>query len=303
MNTLAKREAFLTERKSGLGGSDAAAACGLDPFKSARALYEEKTGGLTEFSDNRFTRAGRILESGIADLFAEVHGLQLRKKHVMATHRKHPFMLAHVDRVVVGQRALVEVKNVDGFVYRNSGEWGEEDTDHVPLRYLFQALHYLVTLDYEVCFFAVLVGGNDLKRYVVRRDKETEELLVENERAFWIDHVMKGLPPSHDFDSGEVFKLVKRLHPGSDGRIIELPEDVYGYHLALQDAVKREKSARLEADGYRARILDAMNGAAIGRFSVGGEYRYSQIHREGYTVQATDFTTLRYCKSSKDVTS
>ena len=38
------RDAWLAERQTGLGGSDAAAVLGVDPFKTKHELWLEKTG-------------------------------------------------------------------------------------------------------------------------------------------------------------------------------------------------------------------------------------------------------------------
>ncbi|NDC64365.1 MAG: hypothetical protein EBZ59_10375, partial [Planctomycetia bacterium] len=39
-----RRAAWLHERRAGIGGSDAAAACGIDPYRDRLTLWAEKVG-------------------------------------------------------------------------------------------------------------------------------------------------------------------------------------------------------------------------------------------------------------------
>jgi putative phage-type endonuclease len=290
-------QAFLEDRKQGIGGSDAACALALDEYRTPRELYGIKTGELPDdFSDNRFTRAGRVLESAIANLYAEQFGVTLRKKLVPMVHPRFPFMRGWLDRTIVGVRAVLEIKNVDGMVFRKSGEWGEPGSDQVPLRYLVQCAHYLAITGYPVAFLGALVGGNDLKRYVIERDLEFEEELIEGEHGFW-QHVVKREPPPLDYAHPSALGLVKRLYPGSGGRIIELPNEANELHLQVIEGRELEKQGKAMQDEAKAHLLELMKtqGASIGRLSTGGEYRYSKVHRNGYEVEATDYERFQFC--------
>ena len=56
------REAWLKLRKTGIGGSDAAAICGLNPYASAVHVFQEKTSEELNVKDNEPMRQGRGLE-------------------------------------------------------------------------------------------------------------------------------------------------------------------------------------------------------------------------------------------------
>ena len=60
------REEWLNERRSGIGGSDAAAVMGLNPWKSPLDVYLDKTGQLMESPDNPALYWGRVLEEVVA---------------------------------------------------------------------------------------------------------------------------------------------------------------------------------------------------------------------------------------------
>ena len=65
------REEWKTLRKKHIGGSDAAACVGLNPFSSAYSLWAEKTGKIPEFEGNLATDVGTYLEEFIAKKFNE----------------------------------------------------------------------------------------------------------------------------------------------------------------------------------------------------------------------------------------
>ena len=68
------REEWLTLRKTGIGGSDAGAICGLNPYSSPMKVYQDKTQGETEEADNESMRQGRDLEDYVARRFMVFFG-------------------------------------------------------------------------------------------------------------------------------------------------------------------------------------------------------------------------------------
>ena len=56
------RQEWLRLRKEGIGGSDAGAVCGLNPYASPMSVYRDKTSDETEEKDNEAMRQGRDLE-------------------------------------------------------------------------------------------------------------------------------------------------------------------------------------------------------------------------------------------------
>ena len=104
------RQEWLKLRKGGLGGSDAGAVCGLNPYASPMSVYKDKTSDEIEEKDNEAMRQGRDLEDYAARRFMEATGLKVRRSNVMYKCEEHPFMLADVDRLVVGEDAGLECK-------------------------------------------------------------------------------------------------------------------------------------------------------------------------------------------------
>lgn len=101
---------WLRLRKSGIGGSDVGAICGVNPYSSAMKVFRDKISTEVEELDNEAIRIGHDLEDYVARRFMEATGLKVRKSNFMYRSMEYPFMIADVDRLVVGEDAGLECK-------------------------------------------------------------------------------------------------------------------------------------------------------------------------------------------------
>jgi putative phage-type endonuclease len=103
-----ERADWLEVRKQGIGGSDAAAAVGLSPYKSQLELWLEKTGRDADLPkpDAQDTREpvywGTLLEPIVAAAYTQQTGRKVRKVNAVLQHPQYSFMLANLDREIVG---------------------------------------------------------------------------------------------------------------------------------------------------------------------------------------------------------
>lgn len=122
---------WLKYRKLGIGGSDAGAVCGLNPYKTAMEVYQDKISEeVIEEPDNEAMRQGRELEDYVARRFMKATGKKVRRVNFMFQHDQFPFMLADVDRMIVGENAGLECKTASPF---KEAKWKE---NRIPLHYL-----------------------------------------------------------------------------------------------------------------------------------------------------------------------
>ena len=122
------RNEWLKIRKTGLGGSDAGAVCGLNPHVSPMAVYRDKVSDETDMGDNEAMRQGRDLEEYVAQRFTEETGLKVRRSNKMYRSTEYPWMIADVDRMVAGGGAGLECKTVS--VYKKD-QWGDLSLIHI----------------------------------------------------------------------------------------------------------------------------------------------------------------------------
>ena len=101
----------LQARSRGIGGSDAAVALGLSPWKSALELFHEKRApaGSVENVPTEPMRWGTLLEPVIRQEYSNRTGRVVRVPETTLVHPAHAFMLANVDGVTTDGR-LLEVK-------------------------------------------------------------------------------------------------------------------------------------------------------------------------------------------------
>ncbi len=174
------REGWLELRRTGLGGSDVAAAMGLSPFTSRYALWLDKIGEPTGVVETEPMEWGHRLEEPIARAFADKTGFETWFQPVMLRSRTHHFALANPDRFTVDGDgvAIVEIKNVGN---HRASEW----QDGPPLHYRMQGQWYLAVSGLRRVYYAVLVGGQNLVIYQVERDDDLIAEMLRHAEAFW----------------------------------------------------------------------------------------------------------------------
>ena len=180
-------------RNIGIGGSDAAIIAGLNRWKSPFKLWQEKTGQVEpeDLSDNEYVYWGTVLEQAVSDRFTELTGLKVKKCGTLQS-LDYPFMIANVDRLVVGENAGLECKTANGF---KAKEW---EGDNVPDGYYLQCQHYMAVTGCEKWYIACLIGGNHFVWKEIPRNEEDITALIEAEKAFWEDNVQGGIMPDVD---------------------------------------------------------------------------------------------------------
>lgn len=284
-------EEQLEARKSGIGGSDVAAILGLSPWKSKHELYLEKRGEIEaeDISEKEIIIFGNLLEDVVASEYSRRNDVKVQRRNDMIKHPKYPWMLANIDRKVVGRKKGLECKTADKFT---RGKWGEDGSDDIPDDYRCQSEHYMIVTGLPEWDLAVLIGGNEFRQYHLQQDKELSELLIEQEAMFW-DAVQKGVPPLMDYDHPGTLDLLKRVYPGTNGQTIQMPEMEHWHKVKVEaDEIVKQYSA--VSDGCKARILHQMGENAVGIIpGAATQYKRNTIKRKEYTVEAGSYTTMR----------
>lgn len=246
------REEWLKWRRKGIGGSDVAAICGMSRYKSALEVYLDKLGELPEKEDNPKMKAGRKLEPLIAEWFTEETGYRVMQQHSIFQHKEHPFMLANIDRWVIGQNAGLEIKNTSEF---NRSDWFDGQNEIIPTEYQLQANHYMAILGAERWFIAVLIGGWDFQWRVIERDEALIQSLITIEKSFWEDNVLAKVPPAVTAQDTD---LLNYMYPSSSPSSIDLSEAYYDLIKNLMDTRQALKLAEEAHEDAKNKIKQIM---------------------------------------------
>ena len=174
-------------RRTGLGGSDAAAAVGMSKWKTPRQLYLEKIGE-SETIENEPMRWGTILEPVVRQEYCNQTGRTVIAPGLIR-HAARDCIFFNADGIADACRLY------EGKTARTAEGWGEPGSDEIPQEYMLQVQHGMAVLGLEVADVAVLIGGSDFRLYTVAADEELQCLLLEQEERFWVDHVLARVPP------------------------------------------------------------------------------------------------------------
>lgn len=264
------REAWLNVRKSGVGSSDAAAAVGLHPYKSQLQLWLEKTGrdGLLPVVDPHDDRSpmywGTLLEPIVAAHYTRRTGHKVRRLNAVLQHPEHPWMLANLDREVLGAPdvQILECKTAG---IHGSRLW----LDGVPEYVQLQVMHQLAVTGKAAADVAVLLGGQELQVFRIVRNEEQIAQLVLLEQRFW-GYVQRDEPPPADGSESADLAL-RCLYPRDGGSTLDLSGDlemsaVFSDLLAVRGVMTTQ--AALEAQ-LKQRIQQRMGDASRAVFDNG----------------------------------
>lgn len=230
----ANHDEWLNIRSKYIGGSDAGAVIGMNPYKSAYSLWAEKTGKMPGFEGNITTRVGAYLEAMVADLFEEETGKKVRRKNRTLVNELYPFACANLDRVVVGEKAFLEIKTTNSIPLMKSLRNSEE----FPEAYYAQVVHYLAVTGLERAYLAVLINCREFKVYELERDQAEIDALMQAEADFW-KLVQDDTPPAVD-GSDSTSDALKTIYSDS----VEGTVNLFGFDADLEEYMSLTKQIK-----------------------------------------------------------
>ncbi|MRI40979.1 endonuclease [Stenotrophomonas sp. Betaine-02u-21] len=280
-----EREQWLEVRKQGIGSSDAAAAVGLCPYKSQLELWMEKTGRAVrgeEPGQDSPMYWGTLLEPLVAAAYTERTERKVRRVNAVLQHPTYSFMLANIDREVVG------VPDVQILECKTAGEFGSRLwRDGVPEYVQLQVQHQLAVTGKQAADVAVLLCGQKLEVHRIERDEEVISRLIVLEARFW-EHVTQDTPPPAD-GSESAARALRSLYTGNDTSIdfsedAELSATFDGLVLLRDEIAQMDK----RAEQMRQQLEQSMGDASRAIFPT-GEITYRRS-KDGTSVDLKRLT-------------
>lgn len=204
---------------------------GLSSFKSGFRLWAEKSGKIPpdDLSDVGRIQAGQYLEPAIAEWAKRrFPSFPLLKSRVYHQHPTIRGFGASLDYFIRKGMEPVDIKNVDGFIFRQ--KWEIDDTNAIvdfPLHIVLQIQHQIACIDdpkrglkAERGHVLACVGGNELYLGSMPRHQPTIDKIEIAIQAFWYA-VDNGLaPPVGDLPAvKEVFAV--GLDKDAEGAILD----------------------------------------------------------------------------------
>lgn len=241
------RERWLEVRRTGIGGSDAGAILGLNPWSSPLKVYTSKLGLAPPTPDNERMAWGRRLEAPVRDWYAEHTGRRVITASDLFAGQVDPGsdeQIAHLLDLITTTCSIVHLDaerctlrnvahpwmlvTVDGFVFEPGRGWGVLEIktagatqkakwqDGPPPHYGAQLQHGMACCQLGWGSFGVLFGGQEAGTLDVDRDEAFIADLIDACGAFW-QGVQDGTPPDATAGDGHalaaVYPLVEDQEP------------------------------------------------------------------------------------------
>lgn len=204
---LKNREEWLKNRGNYIGGSEASAIIGLNPYMSNLELWQIKIGLLIpdDISDKPYVQYGTDAEKYLRELF-KLNYPQYEVFYVennSFTNDKYPFAAASLDGMLIeketGRKGILEIKTTNILQSMQKENW----KDRIPDNYYCQVLWYLGVTEYD---FAILkaelrstIEGEtylQTKHYRIERSEVEEDIKqIMNEAAKFWEYVKKRKKP------------------------------------------------------------------------------------------------------------
>jgi putative phage-type endonuclease len=284
----------LEERKNYIGASEAAAVMGMSRWNSPLDIWAAKTGAIPieEQGENLPAEVGTELEDFIARKFTIKTGKKVHAVKEAFIHKNYPYIRAHIDRKVEGERAILQCKTCAAWKWK---EWEDED---IPADYIIQEYQELACSGYDKAYIAILIGNHDFKIKEVIADKQAINAVIQKEVYFWENFVKTKVMP--DIIKGSDDEILQKMFPSAvEGEVVSLPDTANAMIESLE-AFKQDMKALKGAEDKIKNQLKAM----LGNSELGntGLYRvkWGNVHKDEYTVKAQDYRQLRYSEIKKE---
>lgn len=284
MSTLPSREErleFLEQRREGVGGSDVAAICGLDPYRGPLDIYLDKVREPDPGEvDSIHLLRGQLLEDVFAELYCEESGRDVRRMG-QRVHPEFDWARVNVDRQILApgngkDTGALEIKSPGREAFQNLIEAG------LPERYLVQVQWEMFVPDYDWASFAagnLEHTGGPLIYFDVERNDLLIEQLLERVEQFWTEHVVPRRPPEPE-EWGEEPPEV----PDTSGdRVVVEDPAIRGMIAELMDAYEERQRAKEKYEAQKERVQEVLDEAGIQKIQVPGQGKVNYTHREGRT--------------------
>jgi putative phage-type endonuclease len=156
---------------------------GVSPWTRPEDLFEIKKGRRPEPEESPAMKRGKVLEAVAAELYQERTGRKLWRSNQTIRHRNYDWMLAHLDRRIVGEGKGVGALEIKCPGLRTFAKCRREG---LPYYYLVQLQHQMDVAGYDWGAFAVFNAELwEMIYFDVPRDQELIDLIHEKGAEFW----------------------------------------------------------------------------------------------------------------------
>lgn len=259
--TDSEHKEWLQKRKLCIGGSDAAAVCGVSSFRTALDVYADKVGLSEKVEPTVAMQAGTFMEPFILKMAEKELGQELvAGKFVRDID--HSFIGGTPD--AIGKDCIVEAKYVGEYMSRQFGDSG----DDVPECYLLQCHHYMMLTKTQSCYLAAFFAGRaEFRMFHIKYDQEMCWMLTRTESEFWNNHVLPRVPPPEK-DPSVVKEFLAKRYPKNVEPMLRVENQAIMDHIVLYSKSRNElkiaEARKTEDENFLKEIIGSAAGLEWG---------------------------------------
>ena len=267
------KDEWLDWRRKGITGTDVSAVFGMNQYKSPYECYQDKLGLLPEIEDNNRMRMGRDMEDVVAKWFSEDTGFKVENRYGIYQSAEFPWMLANIDRWIVGEKAILECKTASYMFQKD--QWGETGTDEVPDSYLFQVYHYMIVFGVRLGSLAVIfTDTKEFRIYKFELNEALAEQIIEGTKDFWENNVVAKVEPPLTTMNDVVSKYPKDTKASlvADDRALKLCLEHETIRQQIKELTGKQEELKVlvgETIGEHKELLVTKEGKALAAFTTG----------------------------------
>lgn len=294
-----EREAFLSSRLTGIGGSDIASLLN-EGYGCRRRLWYQKTGAEPDEPkrDTAAMKLGRWLEPYIAQEYEQETGRTVEEVGLQR-HDTLGMLIVHVDRLITSShrpdKGVLEIKAM------GSSAWYEARRGGLVVDYILQVQHGMLCTGLQWGAYAILNRDTGaLMQWDVEPDPRLQDLIRAEGPVFWAT-VENGPAPERLSADDKRCKRCEFAYSCQGAALLAMAEggqsETFVPALAplmerYVEALPLFKEAEALVEGIEGEIADAMGDRQEAQ-TVGGRITFRAYDRKGYSVKATVIRALR----------
>lgn len=239
------KEHWLRLRHGMINSTESSALFNANEYISEYQLWHEKRKpDPTILEESTRMKFGTKLQPVIADMIAEQEGWIIKPMNQYIYSEDYKIG-SSFDYEIVNQDTILEIKNVDGLVFRN--KWTD---DEAPPSIEFQVQQQMLLSGFRRAVIGVCVGGNEIHLYHRTYNNDIGQAILLKVNEFWL----REEPPPVDYakDFNYINSLYQTVTPG---QIIESTQDMDDIAAAYQSVSEQIKELEVRKDQYKAQML------------------------------------------------
>ncbi|MEV0619540.1 YqaJ viral recombinase family protein [Nonomuraea sp. NPDC050404] len=248
-------------------------------YKTPLHVFHIKRRELPEDDAGEAALWGKLHEETIAREWARRNRSVVRRVGIVA-NIKRPWMTCTLDRRILEcplnretrESCALEIKTRNAFV---ADKWVRAVPDDV----LAQTLWQIEVTGYDHVHVGVLIGGNDYRQTVIRREGNEQIISdIVTAAANMRDRIMTGRKPYPSGDPERLVELYGALYPEREGTV-ELGSEVVEILGRYEDERLKEKAAKTAKELAKVEAVALLDGGEFAKY--GDEPAFSYTSRRG----------------------